>query len=477
VTNLPPPSDPADPFSRPPDPAAPLPPPPVLPPTVSLPPTTAGAAHAPGGPEYTAPMPAAPTTAIDPYAPGGTPPMTDPTMSAERGRKWGLIVVATLLVIAVAVIAAIIATSGGDDEESSPDTTEVEQTVPESTTPATEPAPTTTEPAGTTVPETTDVPATTAPAPSNFVDLGFGVGFDVPAGYTLADVNNGQEISDGTTFLFAQVESFEPGRDPLTIAQEYIDSFDAQFTSVTYSQAIPSPLPSPVMAGDSYTIYYRALNEDGSGFKGVIDTGRRADGLLFLSDLYTDINAPDDQPLPQTAFDQLVQSFAAATAVGATVELAPLPVARTTSVHPVAVLDGLLQFAAPPTWTIENAGPGRFVMNGAAGGRITAARLPDTVDPAAAQAATVAELASVFPGATVAPFQVITDADGVQLSTATFTGAAGAGTVEGQLYVWVDTVRTQAFGAGVAYATGARPPEVELDFVLRALDISLIAPR
>ena len=200
------------------------------------------------------------------------------------------------------------------------------------------------------------------------VEVGQAVRFTLPDGYTQSAVGPGVEITDGTLRFYAQVGNRPPGEDPLVVLQEYVDGFDALYASASYSQAIPEPLDtSGAAAVDGYIVYYRVMAADGTGYKGVIDATRRADGLVSLTDLYTPLADASGTVLPQSVADELYASFLQTPSVGPVADLGALPVARLTSVHPSAVLDGVgrghptgragsSRYPAPVAWSSPTPG-------------------------------------------------------------------------------------------------------------------------
>jgi catechol 2,3-dioxygenase-like lactoylglutathione lyase family enzyme len=309
------------------------------------------------------------------------------------------------------------------------------------------------------------------------VDLGSGVAFTLPDGFTQQAVNNGIEITDGTLRFFAQVATRAPGDDPLQFAQEYIDSFESTFDAASFSQAIPAAVDTTGVApSDGYFVYYRVMNADGSGFRGLIDATRRADGLVYLTDTYRAIDDDSGAVLPDSVYDEFYDAYLGAPLVGDTVDLPPLTLTRLTSTHPTFLLDGVVALSPPPGWTVELPGPGRVALARPDGQRFAAVRLADTADPLVAQDLAFEALQVALPGATIAGFTPSREGESViSFDTAITAADAPSGrAVEGVVRVWIDTVRAQVFAALSSNFTDTPPALGEEDFLISALDLSLV---
>ncbi len=334
---------------------------------------------------------------------------------------------------------------------------------------------------------TLDVTSATAlaPPPSDsvatpgVVDLGQAVRYSLPEGFTQTAVGPGVEITDGRLRFYAQVGDRPPGEDPLVAMQEYVDGFDALYASASYSQAIPQPIDtSGASAVDGYVVYYRVMAADGTGYKGVIDATRRADGLVSLTDVYTTLDDTTGAVFSQGVADELYASFLQTPAVGAEVPLAALPVARLTSVHPSLALDGPVAVTPPVGWVVELPGPGRLVISHPRGERFVAARLVDTVDPLVAQDEAFADLQATWPGSTMSPFVASREDGAVLTYDAAFTAPNGDGaTAEGVVRVWIDVARGQVFLAIASGISGVPPEPRHQEFLFSSLDIALTQPR
>ena len=394
---------------------------------------------------------------------------------------WIAAAVSLVLVMAAGAF-AVWATSDDSDDSNGTDgaatdaaagTTEA--SVDASGTPSTAPAPVSTGPAAT---EVVPPPSSSATTPG-VVEVGQAVRFTLPAGYTQSAVGPGVEITDGTLRFYAQVGNRPAGEDPLAVLQEYVNGFDALYASASYSQAIPEPLDtSGAAAVDGYIVYYRVMAADGTGYKGVIDATRRADGLVSLTDLYTPLADASGAVLPQSVADELYASFLQTPSVGPVAELGTLPVARLSSVHPASVLDGVVVVTPPVGWTVEFPGPGRVVTSHPRGERFVAARLADTSDPLAGQDAAFADLVALWPGAAMSPFVASRETGSVVSYDAAFTAPNADGTAtEGVVRVWVDLVRAQVFTAIASGVAGVAPEAGHREFLFSALDIALTQPR
>lgn len=395
---------------------------------------------------------------------------------------WIAAAVSLVLVVAAGAF-AVWATSddggdggdGGDDAsaDTGADTTPV--TVEGAATPSTAPAAVSTEPAAT---EVVPPPSNSAATPG-VVEVGQAVRYTLPDGFTQSAVGPGVEITDGTLRFYAQVGNRPAGEDPLVVLQEYVNGFDALYASASYSQAIPEPLDtSGAAAVDGYIVYYRVMAADGTGYKGVIDATRRADGLVSLTDLYTPLADASGSVLPQRVADELYSSFLQTPSVGPVAELGALQVARLTSVHPSAILDGVVAVTPPVGWVVELPGFGRVVMAHPRGERFVAARLADTSDPLAAQDAAFVDLQTVWPGAAMSPFVASRETGSVVSYDAAFTAPNADGTAtEGVVRVWVDLTRGQVFSAIASGIAGVAPEPGHREFLFSALDIALTQPR
>ncbi len=337
-------------------------------------------------------------------------------------------------------------------------------------------------PSDTTTGTTSDPASTTTTGgatDAGLVDLGQAVRFRLPDRFTQAAVGPGFEITDGRLRFYAQVGNRPLGEDPLVVLQEYVNGFDALYASASYSQAIPRTADtSGVSAADGYLVYYRVMAADGTGYKGVIDATRRADGLVVLTDLYTPLDDASASALPQGTADELYASFLQTPVVGGDVALAALPVARLVSVHPSPVLDGAVVVAPPVGWIVEQPGPGRVVVAHPRGERFVAVRLADTADPLVAQDLAFGDLQAMWPGAMISPFAPSREGGAVLSQDATFIATNVDGTTtEGIVRVWIDVARGQVFEAVASNITGVPLEPMHREFLFSSLDIALTQPR
>ncbi len=517
-----PPQPPSDPFGPPPTspgqptppypgpPTQPLPTGPTLPPAMppqpspTLPPASApvegfggfgpppAGPGGPGGPGDGGPGdggPFGPTGPVGPTPSGG-------------GSKKGLLWVAVGAVVAVAIGAGVyVALSGGDDEEVTDDTeetvtddTESDDTVAVSTTvaPTTTIAVTTTVAPTTTTPltlPTTIAPATTEAPPEGLIDLGDGVTFELPAGFTVdPDVgadSDAVQITDGTTQAFFQVLLREAGESPVVLLQEYVDTFDASFDNVSFSQVIPAPVDMTGQApADSNLVYYRAVNADGTGVKGVIDANRRADGLSYVSDVFVPIDTDTStiEPFPSDTLNEIYGNFLDAALAGDPVDLAPLSFTRLVSVHPILTVDGLVAITPPAGWNVDNPGPGRVIMSSGAGQIFSAEKIATPVtDEAGAAAAGQAAVLGFVPDATFGDFTTTQYDVGPWFSSAGWRGTnpnTGEALI-GYISVWFDPATGEAFDSIEAWkGPNEDPPSVvDSDFLFHTLDVSISEAR
>ena len=470
---------PVGPYPGQPGPAAPFPgqpgPPPMGGGFGGLPPAGPGGPgySGPGGPGY-----------------GGMPPGGPAGEPKKRGLLW----IAIGAVVAIAIGAGVYVATKSDDKVAAPVITEPDVTLPPITLPpSTTVAETTTTEAPTTTvaitlpptlpPITTSPPETTAPADPNTVDLGHGVTFALPDGYTSTPSDSGSsfQLENGTVSAFFQVLERTPGESPLVLLQEYVDTFDTTFDSVVYSQVIPSP---PVDAGaapaDSNLVFYRALNADGTGVKGVIDANRRADGLSYVSDIFLAIDADTDNKFPSDSINELFNSYLNAPLIGATAPLTPLSFTRVTTTHTPYVVDGLVALTPPAGWTVDAPGPGRVVMSRPDGQRFLGEKIANLSDMASAQAAAQATVLSLVPGSTFGDFTTDTASD--ENFTSTRWGGTDPNTgqpLQGFISVWFDITTGEAFDSLEAWiGPGTDPPsQVESDFLFQAFDTSISKAR
>ena len=430
--------------------------------------------------------------------PGGMPPSGMPPAGGapkKRGALW----VAIGAVVAIAVgVGVYIALSGDDDKTAAPDDTEEPEetdapeptdapttTVVVTTIPTTE-APTSTLPATlppTLPPITTSPPVTTAAPDPNAVDLGHGVTFALPDGYTdnPSDTGSSHQLENGTISAFFQVLERTPGESPLVLLQEYVDTFDSDFDSVVYSQVIPSPpVDSGAAPADSNLVFYRALNADGTGVKGVIDANRRADGLAYVSDIFLAIDGDTSNKFPDDSLNEMFNAFLDAPLIGDPVPLTPLQFTRVNTVHTPTVIDGLVAVTAPAGWTVDVPGPGRVVMSRPDGQRFLGEKIGPITDMGSAQTAAQATVLSLVPGSTFGEF---TSDDSTDWN---FTSARWGGTdpntgqpLEGYISLWFNVTTGETYDSLEAWVgPGTDPPSVvESDFLFQAMDTSITKAR
>ncbi len=350
-----------------------------------------------------------------------------------------------------------------------------------------------------TVPGATTAPGATAPtgtapgpAPSTSVqdappsttefvervDLPAGVVLSVPAGYGAERVGDGIEITNGDVLLYTEVGQRPPGEDPVVALQEYVDSFDGIYDAAVYSQTVPTGAdttgPLPV---DGYVVHYRVLDVDGRGYRGVLEVTRRADGLVYVSDLYVAIDHPGEPALPAGTFESFYASFLSAPAVGPAVELPPLGVAELRTVHPRHVIDGAAAVAPPPGWAAEVPEPGRATYTRSDGARIAVARIGDATEPAVAQQLAAAEIERMAPGATLSGFTPVSAVGSVAAYDTALEAVAFGVTRSGTARLWVDTASGAVVVAVADAPAGVVVAQAQVAFVVEHLHLALAAPR
>lgn len=411
-----------------------------------------------------------------------------PSSGRSTTKFWIIGGVVSALVAATVLVLSLTGDDDGGDAGSAGDTTDVsvDDTNTDDTDDTGVSGPTATDATDTTAVATTEPAPTTAPPlvlPSTIVpvaeqvDLGSGVAYTLPDGFTQEPVNNGVEITDGTIRFFSQVTTRNPGDDPLLFAQEYIDSFESTFASSSFSQAIPATADdSGVAPSDGYFIYYRVMNTDGTGFRGLIDATRRADGLVYLTDIYRAIDDDSGEVLPDGVYDEFYSAYLQAPLVGDPVTLTALTLARPSSSKPTFPLDGVVALSPPSGWTVDLPGPGRVAFSTPAGQRFAVARLADTADPLIAQDLAFAALQVALPGATIEGFEPSREDESVISfdTSISATDVASGRAVEGIVRVWVDTVRSQVFAAVSSNFVDTPPNLADEDFLISALDLSLV---
>jgi hypothetical protein len=324
----------------------------------------------------------------------------------------------------------------------------------------------------------TSAPATSAPA-GPVVDVGQGLAYALPEGFTAAPTSAGMQITNGTLKFYAQASVRTAGEDPIVLVQEYVNTFDSLYPSTSYSQAIPTATGTGgATATDGYTLYYRTMLADGTGFKGVITATRRPDGLAYLTDLFTALDDGSGDALPNSVATELYTSFVSAPSVSTPATLTPLAATRIASLVPALVLDGTVAVAVPKDWGVEVPGPGRVVIGRFDGQRFVAARLADTADLVGAQVASFADLQTIYPDATITPFTLSRETPTVVSFDCTFTATGADGRpVTGVVRLWVSPVAAQAFHAIASNFADTPPSLIEEEFLLGSLDVSLTQPR
>ncbi len=348
--------------------------------------------------------------------------------------------------------------------------TSLETTVPPTVAPLTLPG---------TLPPATSPPDTSSVPPGN-LDLTNGVSFALPDGYTVQPSSGGAtEIDNGTVKMFVQVLQREPGESVVALIQEYVDTFDSDFESAVYSQVAPNGAETSGAATvDGGFLFYRTLNADGTGVRGVIEGDRRADGLAYITDVYRAIDDKSDQVFPKDTLNEIHQSFLDAPVTGATVALEPSPITRVTTAHQSFQVDGLIEITPPAGWVVDVPGPGRVIFSRPDGQRFLATKVPNVVDLTAAKDLARADTLALVADAQFGDFtDDITD-------TFAFTSAGWGGTdpntgqhLTGYISMWVNATGEayESLEAWVGDTTD--PPSVlESDFLFHAFDKSINLP-
>ncbi len=364
-----------------------------LPPPSFGPPGGPGGSGGFGGQGGSPPPPGGQWGGFQPGSPGGPGNQPLPYIASpppSTGKKKVGIIAAVLAVLAIGGAAAFVLTRDSDDDKATVDTevtveetdvtetseatettevtettviTETTETVPETTAPVTTAAPTTTAAAAeTTVPAVT----TTVPViPAGAIDLGHEVYIPVPPGWTLSSEPDAVvTLTDGTISVAVQALTRIPGENPADLVQEYIDTFDTDFETVSYGPTANIRRLDGEPAVDVYRTFYLTYDVASDfGLAGDVNVYIRGDGLSLIYDAYGPSDASGVFPTDAGAI--LLQSLQQAPAVDVTVPLTPLAPFRVTSVHPFVQVDGLVGFTAAPGFNVIASGNGRgFVTNG-----------------------------------------------------------------------------------------------------------------
>lgn len=238
--------------------------------------------------------------------------------------------------------------SRGDATVVSSATPSLATTAPDLTVPATTTAPVTTM-------ATTPATSTTLPLPVGAVALGFGVHVVVPDGWDAETDDTGLLITDGIDSVAIEVHARPAGEGPAPVLQQYVDTFDGDFEAVSYSPVtLRTTFGSKDALVQQYGLYYGTYAaDDGIGYRGGLFVLVRADGLTVLIDVW---NEGDGNGLPEDAATTLRDSLVAAPLLGEAVEPETVAAFRVTSVHPLAIVDGLTGFAIAPGFELTAGG-------------------------------------------------------------------------------------------------------------------------
>lgn len=381
-------------------------------------------------------------------------------------------VVLGAVAVAALVAGGIVIIGGGSDDDRTEETQETRETRPprRSTTTTVEETTTTVE--DTTPDDSTTVPDTTAPGTE--IDLGRGVSIRLPADWERTDEPDDEvvQISDGTLRIDAQALQRNPGEDPATAMQEYVDLFDTDFDAVGYS---PVTLRSTMGDDDelrNYGLYYRAIDADFSGFDGAVYILQRTDGLTVVLDYYAE-RGEDGGGLPDEDYDALIQSILDAPSLGDPVTVPESSPFRITSVHPTITVDGLAALTLPPGWEDQSKDGAAIGFDGTAEWAV-AVKVSGQADAAAAYTAVVTDLGARYPGLV---FGDGTEADAwadLERRDGNIDGPADAAADPrprtGGLSVFYDPATQNAFGFALfwysdANADGSEPSADATDFI------------
>lgn len=264
-------------------------------------------------------------------------PQPQAPVSPRRGRSQGMLIGGLAAAALVAGGVTYLATRG-DDAATAPTTVPVVSTAP-TTVPVTLPPTTVTEPPTTletTIPETT--PATVV-IPDDATELGYGV-------YVPAIANVEVEGSDPYTFtntdndeiLILQALNRDAGEDPNVLLQEYIDTFDADYTFIGYNPSVVGDgghmgFPNIRLATVLYQIYQS--DPEIENLIGIVYVVVRDDGLSIVGDGF---GPPGESALGDEAYRTMVGSLSNAPSVGDTAEWFPAESALPSTVHGTAAL-------------------------------------------------------------------------------------------------------------------------------------------
>ena len=315
------------------------------------------------------------------FQPAGQPP------SGSGGKKKGAIIAGLVVVAALAGGGIYIATKGDDDSSTAstdetfdtepditiPDITAPDITVPDVTFPDVtlpDSIPEITFP-DITLPDisvpTSETPDTVA-IPDGALDLTHGVYVPLPDGWSQSSAEGEVlTIAGGTSSIALQVLERVAGEDPVTAMQEYIDTFDTDYPAVSYSPVNLIDTLQGSRPVKLYRVYYRTFDPDdesGTGITGGVYLYMRSDGLTMVYDVY---GSEDDVPgLEGSDLTTLETSFAAAPAIGDSVDLVDHEPFQVTTVTPYVEVEGFVGFYAAPGFTVANSGGGNGIATTAA---------------------------------------------------------------------------------------------------------------
>ncbi|MEQ1702837.1 MAG: hypothetical protein ABMA25_22240, partial [Ilumatobacteraceae bacterium] len=287
-------------------------------------------------PAYQAPSYGPPPASMPPTAP---PPAATPAAK----RPWGMI--AGVAAVAGLAIGGTYLVTKSDSKGTGSPAVAVTSTLPGTV------APTVAPPPSSTLPTSVAPEPTAAPAPTgDLLDLGLGVAVPVAAGFE--QVESGTSVtrmSSGSVTLEVQVLQREPGEDASVLAQEYANTFDGDFSAVSYSNVTSVVAGQGALRATSFD--YATLNADtGETLYGTVELLVRPDGLSAIIDQYAE--ASTEQTSPEAWLGELATATLAAPSLGDSVPLADVQPFILDSVHESVYLSDQVRFVIAPGFTL-----------------------------------------------------------------------------------------------------------------------------
>lgn len=396
----------------------------------------------------------------------GQPPVAgQPTGPAAPKRPWGMIAGA-VAVAGLAIGGTYIATKSDDPTTVAP-AVSVTSTLPGTVAPTVDPTP------SSTLPTSVAPQPTTAPgSEGNLIDLGFGVAAPVAAGFQQVDSGGALTRMTGAGItLDVQVLKRQPGEDTEVLAQEYANTFDGDFSAVSYSNV------NSVVAGEGAmrvtTFDYATLNADtGSSLYGTVELLVRPDGLSVIIDQYAD--AATEQAPQEAWLGELATAILSAPSLGTPVPRADVQPFILDSVHKSVYLSDQVRFVIAPGFSLARQDGAVATLNNST--YVFEAELVTGV-------ATIDDLVNfgkvvmgdLIPGATVDSTDDITTGSGLIRRTLRIEGTSVSGQ---QVSGFADFYFDPSTGNGVwswnvwdAAGSDSDPYEAEVIFMLHSLTI------